>query len=99
MVSNFAHTVQSVIEQTRVEHVILTSMGDLLTAPKRTLVNFVVKYVKKMVPSYQLKHAVSMRKAIDRGRFIQYVKPVLKQDDLAFLQYTGGTTGISKVLC
>ncbi|GGI73241.1 long-chain-fatty-acid--CoA ligase [Shewanella hanedai] len=96
VVSNFAHTLEKVVEQTCVESVILTGLGDLLSAPKRTLVNFVVKYIKKMVPKYDLPHAISMRKALSKGRRMQYVKPKLVADDLAFLQYTGGTTGVSK---
>ncbi len=96
VVSNFAHTLEKVVEQTCVESVILTGLGDLLSAPKRTLVNFVVKYIKKMVPKYDLPHAISMRKALSKGRRMQYVKPKLGADDLAFLQYTGGTTGVSK---
>tara|TARA_B100001094_G_C18183094_1_gene802090 strand:+ start:1237 stop:2895 length:1659 start_codon:yes stop_codon:yes gene_type:complete len=96
VVSNFAHTLQAVIEQTPVQHVILTSLGDLLNAPKRTLVNFVVKYIKKMVPKFHIKNATSMRRAIEKGKSRQYVKPDLQGQDLAFLQYTGGTTGVSK---
>lgn len=96
VVSNFAHTLEKVVDQTPVESVILTGLGDLLSAPKRTLVNFVVKYIKKMVPKYDLPHAISMRKALSKGRRLQYVKPKLVKDDLAFLQYTGGTTGVSK---
>ncbi|SQH76426.1 acyl-CoA synthetase (long-chain-fatty-acid--CoA ligase) [Shewanella benthica] len=96
VVSNFAHTLEKVVEQTPVESVILTGLGDLLSAPKRTLVNFVVKYIKKMVPKFDLPHAISMRKSLSKGRRLQYVKPKLNKDDLAFLQYTGGTTGVSK---
>ena len=96
VVSNFAHTLEKVVEQTPVESVILTGLGDLLSAPKRTLVNFVVKYIKKMVPKFDLPHAISMRKSLSKGRRLQYVKPKLTKDDLAFLQYTGGTTGVSK---
>ena len=96
VVSNFAHTLDKVVAETPVESVILTGLGDLLSAPKRTVVNFVVKYIKKMVPKYHLPQAISMRKALSKGRRLQYVKPVVKKDDLAFLQYTGGTTGVSK---
>lgn len=96
VVSNFAHTLEKVVEQTQVESVILTGLGDLLSAPKRTLVNFVVKYIKKMVPKFNLPHAMSLRKSLSKGRRLQYVKPKLNKDDLAFLQYTGGTTGVSK---
>ncbi|QYK00042.1 long-chain-fatty-acid--CoA ligase FadD [Shewanella psychrotolerans] len=96
VVSNFANTLEQVVDQTPVESVILTGLGDLLSAPKRTLVNFVVKYIKKMVPKYHLPHAIGMRKSLSKGRRLQYVKPTVKSDDIAFLQYTGGTTGVSK---
>lgn len=96
VVSNFASTLEEVVEDTAVESVILTGLGDLLSAPKRTLVNFVVKYIKKMVPKYHLPHAISMRRSLSKGRRMQYVKPSLDADDVAFLQYTGGTTGVSK---
>lgn len=96
VVSNFASTLEEVVEDTPVESVILTGLGDLLSAPKRTLVNFVVKYIKKMVPKYHLPHAISMRRSLSKGRRMQYVKPTLNADDVAFLQYTGGTTGVSK---
>ncbi|WP_341503614.1 long-chain-fatty-acid--CoA ligase FadD [Gallaecimonas sp. GXIMD4217] len=96
IVSNFAHTLEEVVAHTPVKHVILTKLGDQLSAPKRTLVNFVVKYVKKMVPKYHLPGATSLRKALAKGKHLQYVKPVVTGEDLAFLQYTGGTTGVSK---
>ncbi|MCL1041349.1 long-chain-fatty-acid--CoA ligase FadD [Shewanella marisflavi] len=96
VVSNFANTLEQVVDQTPVKSVILTGLGDLLSAPKRTLVNFVVKYIKKMVPKYHLPHAISMRQSLSKGRRLQYVKPTTKSDDVAFLQYTGGTTGVSK---
>lgn len=96
VVSNFASTLQKVIDQTPVENVIISSLGDLLSTPKRTLVNFVIKYVKKLVPKYHLPHALPYRKALSKGRRLQYIKPEIKHDDIAFLQYTGGTTGLSK---
>ncbi|MGL4446163.1 MAG: long-chain-fatty-acid--CoA ligase FadD [Shewanella sp.] len=96
VVSNFARTLEEVVDQTPVESVIITGLGDLLSAPKRTLVNFVVKYIKKLVPKYNLPHALSIRDTLSRGRRMQYVKPMIDKDDLAFLQYTGGTTGVSK---
>ncbi len=96
VVSNFAHTLEQIVDQTPVKSVILTGLGDLLSAPKRTLVNFVVKYIKKLVPKYHLPQAISMRQALSKGRRMQYVKPEMKQEDIAFLQYTGGTTGVSK---
>ncbi|UJF20613.1 long-chain-fatty-acid--CoA ligase FadD [Shewanella sp. OMA3-2] len=96
VVSNFAKTLEEVVDQTSVESVIITGLGDQLSAPKRTLVNFVVKYIKRMVPKYHLPHALSFRDSLSKGRRLQYVKPVVTGNDLAFLQYTGGTTGVSK---
>ncbi|MEZ9234511.1 long-chain-fatty-acid--CoA ligase FadD [Shewanella sp. 10N.286.52.A9] len=96
VVSNFARTLEEVVSETPVESVIITGLGDQLSAPKRTLVNFVVKYIKKMVPKYNLPHALSFRQSLSKGRRLQYVKPEISPDDLSFLQYTGGTTGVSK---
>ncbi len=96
IVSNFANTLEKVVYRTGVKHVILTRMGDHLGFAKGTLVNFVVKYIKKLVPKYDLPNAISFRRALDQGRRMQYVKPHLTGHDLAFLQYTGGTTGVAK---
>ncbi|ACS85800.1 AMP-dependent synthetase and ligase [Musicola paradisiaca Ech703] len=96
IVSNFAHTLEKVVYNTPVKHVILTRMGDQLALARGTLVNFVVKYIKRLVPKYHLPHAISFRQALQQGRNLPYVKPDARGDDLAFLQYTGGTTGIAK---
>lgn len=96
IVSNFAATLEKVVFETGIQHVILTRMGDQLSFGKRTLVNFVVKYIKKLVPKYKLPHAVSFREALSIGKQRQYVKPQLQSSDLVFLQYTGGTTGVAK---
>ena len=96
IVSNFAHTLEKVAERTQVKHVILTRMGDQLSTAKGTLVNFVVKYVKRLVPKYHLPDAISFRRALHAGYRMQYVKPEIVSEDLAFLQYTGGTTGVAK---
>jgi long-chain acyl-CoA synthetase len=88
--------VQQVLQDTPVEHVITTQVGDLLPAPKRWLVNFVIKNVKKMVPAWHIGHAIGFRTALARGAATA-LKPVeTTREDIAFLQYTGGTTGISK---
>lgn len=91
IVSNFAATLEKIVFNTEIKHVILTRMGDQLSFGKRTLVNFVVKYIKKLVPKYKLPHAVSFREALSIGKQRQYVKPNIVSQDLAFLQYTGGT--------
>ncbi|EKO3963758.1 long-chain-fatty-acid--CoA ligase FadD [Vibrio fluvialis] len=96
IVSNFANTLEQIVANTQVKHVVLTSLGQMLPRAKGTLVDFVVKYVKGMVPKYDLPGAISMRKALHKGRRLQYVKPFMSGEDIAFLQYTGGTTGVAK---
>ena len=96
IVSNFASTLEKVVDKTPVKHVVLTSLGQMLPRAKGTIVDFVVKYVKGMVPKYDLPGAISFRKALYKGRRLQYVKPFMAGDDIAFLQYTGGTTGVAK---
>lgn len=96
IVENFAKTLEDVVNETSVENVLLTSLGDMLPAPKRWIVNFVVKNVKKMVPSFSLPQATRFTKALAQGRNYTYERPDVKGEDLAFLQYTGGTTGVSK---
>lgn len=96
IVSNFAHTLEKVVAETPIKHVMLTRMGDQLAPVKATLVNFVVKYVKKLVPKYHLPGAVPFRSALQQGAQMRYQRPTLTNSDLAFLQYTGGTTGVAK---
>lgn len=95
VLENFAHTVEQVIAKTEVKHVIVASMGDLLGF-KGVIVNLVVRRVKKMVPAWSLPAAVSFNDAISAGRGATFNKPKLSPGDVAFLQYTGGTTGVSK---
>jgi long-chain acyl-CoA synthetase len=95
IVENFATTLQQVIARTPIKHVILATMGDLLGF-KGVIVNFVVRRVKKMVPAFSLPRAVPFNTALARGRSMTLQKPALTRDDVAFLQYTGGTTGLSK---
>ena len=96
IVENFAHTLDKVVADTGIQEVLLTSLADMLPAPKRWVVNFVVKHVKKMVPSYSLSGAKSFMSALKAGEKLTYERPEINNEDLAFLQYTGGTTGVSK---
>ncbi|RZN10917.1 long-chain fatty acid--CoA ligase [Bradyrhizobium genosp. SA-3] len=95
VLENFAHTVEQVIAKTPVKHVIVASMGDLLGF-KGVIVNLVVRRVKKMVPAWSLPGAVPFNDALSAGRGMTFNKPKLSPGDVAFLQYTGGTTGVSK---
>jgi long-chain acyl-CoA synthetase len=95
VLENFAPTVQQVLAKTAVKHVIIGSMGDLLGF-KGVIVNFVVRRVKKMVPPFSIPGAVTFNDAVAAGRNLKFDKPKLGPDDVAFLQYTGGTTGVSK---
>ncbi len=96
IIENFAKTLEKVVDKTPVEHVIMTSLGDRLGLVKGTVVNCVVKYVKKMVPAFNLPDAVRFNTALSRGQGLKLTPVELCGDDLAFLQYTGGTTGLSK---
>lgn len=95
-ISNFAKNVEEVLPKTSIEHVIVTDIGDLLGWPKSTIINFVAKKVKKMVPEYNLPKAIPFREALLQGGAKQFDRVEVTGDDLAFLQYTGGTTGVAK---
>ena len=96
IVENFAHVLAEVIGRTKVRRVIITGVGDLLRFPKSAIVNFVVRKIRKQVPPYHLPGAISFRSVLEAGaRFeLRYVE--VEHEDIAFLQYTGGTTGVSK---
>ena len=96
ILENFAKTLESVIGQTQVKNVVTTQIGDMLGFPKSAIVNFAVKRVKKMVPAWSLPGSTSFPAALAAGQGKPLVEPPLTHDDLAFLQYTGGTTGVSK---
>ncbi|HOX72583.1 AMP-binding protein [Dokdonella sp.] len=96
VLDNFAHTVASVAADTQVRHIITTGLGDLLGFPKSVITNFVVKHVKKLVPPFSLPGAIRFNSALGRGSNGPPPKPQVAADDIAFLQYTGGTTGVAK---
>ena len=96
IMENFAVTLQQVIGDTNIDTVIMTAVGDLFPAGKRLLTNFVVRHVKHMVPAYSLAQTVSFRDALRRGATAPFEPPEIARRDLAFLQYTGGTTGLAK---
>jgi len=96
VVDNFGDTVQQVIADTPVRQVVTTGLGDMLGFPKGAIVNFVLKYVKKMVPDYRIKGAIRFREALRLGARHALPPVDVSHDDIAFLQYTGGTTGVAK---
>lgn len=96
IVENFAATLEKCIAQTAVQHVVMASMGDRLGLLKGSVVNYVVRNIKKMVPAFNLPQAVRFNDALNRGKQMAFLRPKLLADDIAVLQYTGGTTGVSK---
>ena len=96
VIDNFGHTVAEIIKETPVKHVVTTGLGDMLGGLKGGLVNFVVKHVKKMVPAYQIYGAVRFRDALSMGARNKPPAVEVSNRDVAFLQYTGGTTGVAK---
>lgn len=96
ILANFAHNLEAVLESTSIKHVIVTEIGDMVGGLKGMLVNFVVKRIKKMVPTYSIPGALTFKDCLEKGRTHKLKAVELKSDDLAFLQYTGGTTGVSK---
>lgn len=96
VLDNFAHTVQEVVADTQIKQVITTGLGDMLGFPKGSVVNFVLKYLKKMVPDYNLPGAIRFRDALALGQRHALPEVDISPQDIAFLQYTGGTTGVAK---
>lgn len=96
IVENFAHTLQETVGRTSLKAVITTQLGDLFPFPKQQWVNFAVKRIKKLVPTWRIPGAVPFRQAVSIGATLPFTDVPLTHDDIAFLQYTGGTTGISK---
>lgn len=96
IVENFCSVLEEVIEETQIKHVIITRMGDMLDFPKSAIINLVVKHVKKMVPAYNLPGAVTFKQALKLGAQHHFETIPTNHYDIAFLQYTGGTTGVAK---
>jgi long-chain acyl-CoA synthetase len=96
IIENFATTLEQCIQNTAVKHIVLAAMGDMLGLLKGAMVNYVVRNVKKMVPAYTLPGAVRFNAAVAKGTSGTLRKPDIQADDVAVLQYTGGTTGVSK---
>ena len=96
VLENFAHTLQEVLPRTKVKHIVVASMGEMLGGAKGVVVNFVVRNVKKMVPEYTLPNAVRFKDMLAQGARMQFAPVDTAPTDVAFLQYTGGTTGVSK---
>ena len=96
ILENFAHVLDEVIGRTQLETVIVTGAGDLLGFPKSVIANFVVRHVRRQVPEYSLPGAALFTEALSKGRYENLEPQELGHEDIAFLQYTGGTTGISK---
>jgi long-chain acyl-CoA synthetase len=96
ILENFAHVLAQVRSETQVQHIVTTAVGDLAPYAKRIAVNFVVRRIKHMVPAFDLPGALSFRQALARGARLSFQPPQIGPQDLAFLQYTGGTTGVAK---
>lgn len=96
IVANFANNLEKVLPNTKIETVIVTEIGDLFGGIKGWVTNLVVKHVKKMVPPYKLPTALAFKDVLEKGKQLQYTRPEIKGEDIAYLQYTGGTTGVSK---
>jgi long-chain acyl-CoA synthetase len=96
ILENFAHTLEDVIGKTKIEHVIITGAGDQLQFPKSVIANLVVRHVRKQVPSFDLPNAIRFNKALQLGCYGTFTPVATAHEDIAFLQYTGGTTGVAK---
>lgn len=96
----FCHVLAKIVAETQVKTVVISKIGDMLGSPKGTMVNLAAKYIKKAVPSHKLNskscQIIDFKSVINKGKSLSYSRPVQKLDDLAFVQYTGGTTGVAK---
>lgn len=97
VLANFAHTLQKALPRTpKLKHVIVTEVGDMLSPLKRTVINTVVKHIQKQVPDYDLPKAITLKQVLAKGKKLDFSQINLSHENLAFIQYTGGTTGVSK---
>lgn len=96
IIENFAKTLETALPETKVKHIITTKVGDMLPWHQRLLTDFVIRYVKKMVPEFNLPNCVNFRDALAIGKHHGFAPVALKNTDIALLQYTGGTTGVAK---
>jgi long-chain acyl-CoA synthetase len=96
IVANLACNLEKVLPESKIEHVVVTELGDLLGFPKKQFVNFVVKSVKKMLPAFSLANYTKFSDALVKGANSSYAKLEVNSSDLAFIQYKGGSTGVSK---
>ncbi len=96
ILENTAHNLEKILPETGIKHIVTTTIGDMLGTVKGGLMNFVISKVKKMVPPFHLPQARKFKKVMAEGRSLPYQRPEITLDDIAFLQYTGGTTGVSK---
>lgn len=96
ILANFAKQLENILDQTQIKHIIITEIGDLFPTVKKFVVNNAVKYIKKMVPEYSLSQARSFSESLEKGKHHNLIRVESQSDDLAFLQYTGGTTGVAK---
>ena len=96
VLENFAHVLETVLARTSVKRVLVTAVGDFLDFPKSAIVNFVVRHVRKQVPAWNMPQALSFKTAVSQGKKLPLAAVEIGPDDLAFLQYTGGTTGVAK---
>ncbi|MAZ39563.1 MAG: long-chain-fatty-acid--CoA ligase [Legionellales bacterium] len=96
VLANFADTVQHVVAESKIKNVIITEIGDLFPSVKKTVINFAVKYLKKMVPDYHIPNAIKLTTVLEQGAKLPFKRLCIRPEDIAFLQYTGGTTGVAK---
>ena len=96
IVANFAYNLQTILYKVPAKHIIVTQMGDMLGTLKGAITDFVVKRIKKLIPDYHIPNTISFKTVLKKGATLKYVKPDVNVEDVAVLQYTGGTTGISK---